>query len=49
MIMDLQPKLAVPIHGRKQQMKQFKVLMEKVLPDVEVIIPEKFKPIKISI
>jgi mRNA degradation ribonuclease J1/J2 len=47
--MDLQPKLAVPIHGRKQEMKKFKDLTEKVLPEVEVIIPEKFKLIKISI
>lgn len=48
-VIDLQPKLAVPIHGRKQEMKKFKGLTEKVLPEVEVIIPEKFKLIKISI
>jgi L-ascorbate metabolism protein UlaG (beta-lactamase superfamily) len=48
-IMDLSPKLAVPIHGRKQEMKIFKGLMEKVLPEVGVIIPERFKPIKFAI
>ncbi|MFX0093822.1 MAG: MBL fold metallo-hydrolase [Candidatus Hodarchaeota archaeon] len=41
MVMNVKPKLAVPIHGRKQEMKQFKELMEKVLPDIEVIVPEK--------
>jgi L-ascorbate metabolism protein UlaG (beta-lactamase superfamily) len=49
MVMNLQPKLAVPIHGRKQEMKQFKDLMGKVLPDIEVIVPEKFKIIKITV
>lgn len=49
MVMDLKPKIAVPIHGRKQEMKQFRDLVEKVLPDMEVIVPERFKPIKISI
>ncbi|UCG00783.1 MAG: MBL fold metallo-hydrolase [Candidatus Heimdallarchaeota archaeon] len=49
MVMDLQPKIAVPIHGQKQEMKKFRVLVEKVLPDIEVIVPERFKLIKISI
>jgi L-ascorbate metabolism protein UlaG (beta-lactamase superfamily) len=49
MVTDLQPKLAVPIHGRKQEMKQFRDLAEKVLPDIEVIVPERFKPVKITI
>ena len=49
MIMNLQPKLAVPIHGNKQDLKQFKALMEKVLPEVEVIVPERFKPVKLSV
>lgn len=47
-IMDLSPKMAVPIHGRKQEMKQFKSIMEKVLPEVEVIIADKFRPIRVS-
>ncbi|MFQ5979692.1 MAG: MBL fold metallo-hydrolase [Candidatus Heimdallarchaeota archaeon] len=49
MVVNLQPKLAVPIHGNKQDMKQFKVLMEKVLPDIDVIVPEKFRVVKVSI
>ncbi len=48
-IMDLQPKLAVPIHGRRQEMKQFKNIMEKVLPEVEVIVPDKFKPVRLTV
>jgi len=43
MVVNVQPKLAVPMHGRKREMKQFQVLMSKVLPDIDVIIPEKFK------
>jgi L-ascorbate metabolism protein UlaG (beta-lactamase superfamily) len=46
-IMDLSPKIAVPIHGRRQEMKQFKSIMEKVLPEVEVIIADKFKPMRL--
>lgn len=49
MVVDLQPKLAVPIHGKKQVMQQFKDLMGKVLPDIDVIVPEKFKPVKITV
>ncbi len=48
-IMDLQPTIAVPIHGRRQQMKQFENIVKKVQPEVEVIIPEKFEPIKLSV
>ncbi len=48
-IMDLSPKIAVPIHGRRQEMKQFRSIMEKVLPEVEVIIADKFKPIRLSV
>ena len=47
-IMDLTPKTAVPIHGRRQEMKCFRRIMERVLPEVEVIIPDKFRPIRIS-
>lgn len=47
-IMDLYPKIAVPIHGRRQEMKHFRSIMERVLPEVEVIIADKFKPIRVS-
>ncbi|MHA2224796.1 MAG: MBL fold metallo-hydrolase [Candidatus Hodarchaeales archaeon] len=49
MVTNLQPKFAVPIHGKKQEMKQFKLLMEKVKPDIEVIIAEKFKLISFQV
>ena len=48
MVVNVQPKLAVPIHGKKQEMKQFQVLMNKVLPDIDVIVPEKFKLIRFT-
>jgi len=48
-IMDLQPKIAIPIHGRRAEMKQFKSIMEKVRPEVAVIIPEKLKPIRLMV
>lgn len=48
-IMDLQSRIAVPIHGRRQQMKQFESIMEKVCPEVEVIVPKKFEPISLSV
>jgi L-ascorbate metabolism protein UlaG (beta-lactamase superfamily) len=48
-IMDLSPRLAVPIHGRRREMKQFENIMEKVCPDVEVVVPEKYKPIRLSV
>jgi mRNA degradation ribonuclease J1/J2 len=47
--MELSPKIAVPIHGRRQEMKQFENIVKNVQPEVEVIIPEKFEPIKISV
>jgi L-ascorbate metabolism protein UlaG (beta-lactamase superfamily) len=45
----LHPKVSIPIHGQKQEMKKFKILMEQVLPEIEVIIPEKFKVITVSV
>ncbi len=48
-IMDLSPRLAVPIHGRRREMKQFKDIMEKVCPEVEVVVPEKNKPTRLSV
>ncbi|MHA1946110.1 MAG: MBL fold metallo-hydrolase, partial [Candidatus Hodarchaeales archaeon] len=45
-VIDYHPKVVVPMHGKKQEMKKFMHLMEKILPEVEVIIPEKFKPMK---
>lgn len=49
MVKNMQPKISVPIHGRKQEIKKFQILMKKVLPDIEVIVPEKFKLITLRI
>ncbi|MFW9856539.1 MAG: hypothetical protein ACFFFG_15920 [Candidatus Thorarchaeota archaeon] len=38
-----EPQLSIPIHGQKQEMKKFKTLLEKVLLEIDVILPEKFK------
>ncbi|MHA2246815.1 MAG: MBL fold metallo-hydrolase [Candidatus Hodarchaeales archaeon] len=48
MVMNLQPKITIPVHGNKQDIKQFEALMEKILPMTEVIIPKKFKVIKFT-
>ncbi len=48
-IMDLSPRLAVPIHGRRREMKQFEDIMEKVCPEVKIIVPEKNKPTRLSV
>lgn len=47
-IMDLSPKIAVPIHGRRKEMNQFRNIMEKVQPEIKVIIADKFKLIRLS-
>lgn len=40
---DLQPKLAVAMHGTPAQLSRFKELAEKELPGTSVVIPEKFE------
>ena len=47
-VMDLSPRIAIPIHGRRQEMTQFKSIMEQVLPEIKVIRPTKLKPIRSS-
>lgn len=49
MVIDLQPKVVVGMHGNNQVMRQFKALMEKVSPSIETIIPRRFEPIRVSI
>ncbi|UCG04232.1 MAG: MBL fold metallo-hydrolase [Candidatus Heimdallarchaeota archaeon] len=48
MALDITPKVAVATHGKKAQMKKFKTLVEKELPDTEVVIPEKNELIKMT-
>ncbi|MFX0015519.1 MAG: hypothetical protein ACFFBQ_21095 [Promethearchaeota archaeon] len=49
MVMNVQPQLIVPIHGNKQDLKQFDVLVKKVLSDLEVIVLTSLVPVKISL
>ncbi len=47
-VMDLQPKVVVAIHGNRKDMKQFKGMMRAMLPDTELIVPERFKVIRFT-
>ncbi len=49
MVMELQPKVVVAIHGNRQDMREFKNLMSKVFPDKELIVPDRFMSVKIAI
>jgi L-ascorbate metabolism protein UlaG (beta-lactamase superfamily) len=49
MALHIKPKIAVATHGTDKQMKRFRNLMQQEMPDVEVVIPEKFKPIKLKL
>jgi L-ascorbate metabolism protein UlaG (beta-lactamase superfamily) len=45
----IKPKVAVATHGTNKQMKRFRNLMQQEMQDVEVLLPRKFKSIKVSI
>ena len=49
MALHIKPKVAVATHGTDKQMKRFRDLMQNEMPNVEVVIPEKFKPIKLKL
>jgi len=40
MVMDIQPHLAIAMHGTTKQMQKFKELVEEKLPECSVIIPK---------
>lgn len=43
MVIDLKPKIAIPIHGSTTQHNEFKKLVEKDIPEIKVEIIEKGK------
>lgn len=49
MIVDLKPKVAVPIHGSRGEHENFKRLVEKEAKDTRVEIIEEFNPTKLRI
>lgn len=49
MVSELKPKIAIPIHGSRDEFEQFKKIVKENLRDTNVILMEEFKPIKISI
>ncbi|MHA1479970.1 MAG: MBL fold metallo-hydrolase [Candidatus Thorarchaeota archaeon] len=48
-ISDFQPKIAVAMHGNRQNMSKFKKLMKKVYPETRLIIPKRFETVKVQI
>lgn len=40
MVLDLQPKIVIAMHGKSTQMEKFKKLVKEKLPNTEVIIPK---------
>jgi L-ascorbate metabolism protein UlaG (beta-lactamase superfamily) len=49
MVLDVEPKVAIAMHGTKRQMEKFKTLTNKELPDITVIIPLVNKPTKFNL
>ena len=49
MAQDLKPQVAIVMHGSDEQNEEFKTKMNENLPDIQVIIPEIGKIIKISL
>ncbi|MFX1367714.1 MAG: MBL fold metallo-hydrolase [Promethearchaeota archaeon] len=49
MVMDLKPRTVVAIHGNSQDKREFRVLMSKVCPDIELLLPEQFTPIRMLV
>jgi L-ascorbate metabolism protein UlaG (beta-lactamase superfamily) len=49
MAMDLQPKVAVACHGTDKQTKRFRGLIERELPNCEVIIPKRLDVVKLQL
>lgn len=49
MALDSRPKVAVAIHGSKGQSKEFEKGMKKQMPETTVIVPERYKSIKVAL
>jgi L-ascorbate metabolism protein UlaG (beta-lactamase superfamily) len=49
MALDLQPSIAVAVHGNKKERELFSKLVAKDLPDTRVVIPKPYNPVKLEI
>ncbi len=49
MVKDLKPRFAVPIHGSRGEILQFKELIESQGLEVKVVVAEPYKPIEINL
>lgn len=49
MALDVRPKVAVAIHGSKGQSKEFEKEVKKQMPETTVLIPELYKPNKVTL
>ncbi|WP_455465219.1 MBL fold metallo-hydrolase [Candidatus Hodarchaeum mangrovi] len=49
MVIDIQPHIAIAIHGTTKQMQKFKELVEKKLPECSVIIPNMNQITKVAL
>lgn len=49
MALDSRPKVVVAIHGSKGQSKEFEKEMKKQMPETTVIVPERYKSIKMAL
>jgi len=49
MALDLKPKVAVAIHGSVGQNRAFEKGVKEKMPETAVIIPERYKPMKLTI
>ncbi len=49
MALDVQPKVAIAMHGTKKQMQKFQQLVQKKLPECSVVIPKQNQITQITI
>lgn len=47
--LDLRPKISVAMHGNIKQMRKYKELAEEALPEIRVVIPTPYEPIKLTL
>ena len=48
MVMEIQPKIAVAVHGSERQRRKFKALVESEVPSTTVIIPHKNQLVRLK-
>jgi hypothetical protein len=49
MALDIKPKVAVAIHGSGGQSKEFEKGVKKQMQETTVIIPERYRPNKVTL